>query len=748
MKNRYLSTSCRLALLPALALPLAATAQVALEEIVVTATKRAESLQDIPIAVSTLSGEDLTNSGIDSQRALALTTPNVAINFNANFVAPYIRGVGTQYANPGLEPSVATYFNDVYLARASSGMMNFFDIERVEVLKGPQGTLYGRNTTGGAIRVITRDPTPEFEAGLALGIGNYSKRTVDAFVSGPITDNLMGRLAVATQDRDGYMDNIVGGPDPMDRDMEMIHGKLLWEISDRLRAKLDFDWTNKEDFDGVGFASLFDGAPGMVGAALGGVTSQDHYDFAGDVQNYAVPNDFQIGGTQLRVDYEFDTFTFSSITGYRINQYKGRADLDGSSLPLFDAYTLTESTKDFSQEIQLVSNGEGDIDWLFGIFYYEEDGEDDFGLSGTFIGTDEFGAPNTFIGSEGEIDIKSFAPYAQLAYEITDTLEFMVGVRYTEEEKDVDNYFFLTGVDGIGAPTKPYLFIAPSTPDHFEFSKTTPKVQFTWRPTEDTMFYASYSEGLKSGGFNLPNPSPGPVPKVRNEVIRASEIGWKTEFDRIRFNGAIFHYKIEDLQLQITDPNAGITAVTNAGTSEVDGIEGDLTFAATENLELGAGFGYQKTEFGDIPGGLFNPLCADFAPGDPSCGVFGLGVTTLTGNLKGNEVPQAPELTGYLRAAYFLPLGDSGSIAFTGVASYQDNFYWTADNLYEEPSKTLVNLTATWTSPSERYVVGTYVTNATDEEYNTHNAPFEGSGGWRVPGEPRMYGVRAAVNFD
>ncbi|MFA5525171.1 MAG: TonB-dependent receptor, partial [Tissierellales bacterium] len=708
-----------------------ANAQV-LEEIIVTSQKRAQNMQDVPIAISTMSGDELTRTGLDSQRSLAQTTPNVVVNANSYYVAPYIRGVGTQYANPGLEPSVATYFNDLYMSRSSSGMMSYFDIERVEVLKGPQGTLYGRNTTGGAIRVITKDPTPEFQAGVALDIGNYEKRKYDFYVSGPLAENLMGRLSGSHEERDGYVKNIVGGPDMNNRRMGMIHGKLLWEPSERLSVKFDFDWTDKDDREGPANVGLFNDLPGQVGLAFGGVGSGGHYETAAD---YVGGQHLEVGGSQLRIDYDFDAFTFSSITGYRYNRYAGGADLDATSAPLLHGFAFRpgEQTEDYSQEFQLVSSNEGRIDWLAGIFILKEEAEPRIGLMGASIEAD-LGFPGAYIAGKGNIDIESFAPYAEVSYQLTDTLEVMAGARYTREKKKADNTFFITTIDSANGIDRPYMMVAPTTADDFKFSKTTPKVMLTWRPHDSTMFYVSYSEGVKSGGFNMPHVATTMPAEVDNETIKAWELGWKTEFDRLRFNGAIFHYDLKDLQLQVTDIAAGITSVQNAGKAEVDGIEFDVNYAFTDNLVISAGAGYQKSEFGDIPNGQLNPLCAAVYDGGPDVPngcvphpLFpaGLGVATVTGQLRGNELPHSPELTGYLQANYFMPLGDDmGDLMFTGLASYSDAYYYTADNLYKEPSKTLVNASVTWTSSNGMYVVSAYATNLTDKKYNTHKAPL------------------------
>ncbi|MCK9506682.1 MAG: TonB-dependent receptor, partial [Porticoccaceae bacterium] len=586
-----------------------AYAQPTLEEIIVTAQKRAQNLQDVPIAVTALQGEQLVSAGIDTQRALSMMTPNVIVNANADYVTPYIRGIGTQYANPGLEPSVGTYFNDVYNSRSSAGLMTFTDVERVEVLKGPQGTLYGRNTTGGAVRIITKDPTEEFEAGIGMNLGNYDQRGADFYISGPLAENLTGRLAGQIDKRDGYVDNIVGGEDFGDRDQYMLHGKLAWQATERLRVKLDLDYTEKEDKESTAFLPLFPGLPEQIGAAFGGVVAQDTHDSSSNMDQ---DNEYTAGGGQLRFDYDFDGFALSAVTGYRYSKWRGYADLDATSAPLFDVQSMVSKTENYSQEFQLVSTSDSKLQWQVGLYYFEEDSNQNFGLGGILIDAD-LGFPDAFVGGDGHADITSFAPYGQVSYDITDQWEILLGLRYTDETKKARNIFYITTVDGPANPVRPYLMSDHVKGQKVSFTELNPKVQITWRPTSNLMFYASYSEAFKSGGFNLPQPAPGLITEVEQETVESFEVGWKTEFNRVRFNGAIFHYELDDLQLQVTDIGGGITSVRNAGSAKIHGAEFDLYFAATEKLELGLGAGWQDSEFGKVPDGQYFVPCSQMA---------------------------------------------------------------------------------------------------------------------------------------
>ena len=718
-----------------------------IEEIVVTAQKRSESMQDIPIAVSAMTGESLEDVGIDSQSVLPQVTPNLQFNSSANYAAPYLRGVGTQFANPGLEPSVATYFDDQYLPRSSAGLLSFTDVERIEVLKGPQGTLYGRNATGGAIRVITRDPTEEFEAKAALSTGSFDQRGAEGVISGPIADGLLGRLAAQIDQNDGYVHNVdPSKPDTQARDQKLVRAKLIWNPGERTTVKFTADYAEKIDSEGQAFINLYPASPEQSATQLGGTASSGFYTQSGDVplsesDDHLLNTKF--GGATMRVDYDLDALTLSSITGYRIDKFHGVADLDSTDLSFLHATSTKIRSEIWSQEFQAVSAAASPLTWLGGVYIYHESSISGLGLFGDAIG------PGAVAGGEGEVKVDSLAPYGQLSYDFSSEWQGTLGARYTVESKELVNNRLYTAPlssNGVDPGERSYYYTTPG--ETVAFNEFSPKAVLSYRPSDGVMLYASYSKGFKSGGFNLPVPTGTSVDSVEPETLDSLEFGWKTDLGRMRLNGAVFYYDYKNLQVQTTDnEGGGITSVTNAATASIYGLEFDLTVAATDRLQLALGGGYLKAEFdsyddGDIGVPAYTTdACAD----DPAAC---LGFAVEKGDLSGYDLPMAPDLTGYVRATYDVPTpSEWGHLVANVIYSYTSNFYYTADNQVEEPSKALLNAGVNWSSPSSRYEVGVFGQNLTDEEYNFTKNRFTATGGWRVPAPPRSWGLRVVYNY-
>lgn len=757
-----------------------------LADIVVTAQKRSENLQDVPIAVTALSNQELAGANIQGQLALPKLTPNFNFTVTSSFASAYIRGVGTQFANPGLESSVSVYFDDSYIPRAASGMFAFNDIERIEVLKGPQGTLYGRNATGGAIRIITVDPKPEFEGKASVTYGTDNRFQVDGVINIPLGEGVSARFAAKHDENDGYARNLVPNSPQrkmQNRNEEIYTGKILFEPSDDLTIKLSGDYSLKDDREGNTFWNLYPGLPEQIGVgAPGGCVSTSFYNGCNDGVDQTYVK--QYGGA-LRIDYDLGQAIISSITSYRVAEEFGRSDLDATGADIQPA-TGKPKTKQFTEELQIASDGTGPLKYVAGLYYLWEKSEYDLGISGSaFAG---FGPlfpqfNRIAVAGYGRIRAKSFAPYAQLDYELSDQFTVTVGARYTRESKKLlfsygrigeDNGFaFPDPATAIRAPfgrcqTEPPVnpgdpplntFLCEADQQTAKFNKFTPKLTLSYKPNDDLLLYATVSRGFKSGGFNLP--AFGAVDAVAPETLDNLEAGWKFQQGNIRFNGSVFHYDYKDLQIQITDQTTGGTRVKNAAAAKIWGIEADFTWAASDQFEFGAGGGYLDTQYKNFRGDAYLP-CGQVA-GLPApdaqsqlgkaaalaacAGQGGLGLALAGGQeLSGNRLVNAPKFSGYVRGTFTQPLDGMGKIQLSSILNYRTTAYFDPANRFADKKRALLSARVQWTSENERFYLAVYGENLTDKKYDVTRVP-QASGGWRTPAAPRQIYVTAGINF-
>ena len=725
-------------------------------DIIVTAQRRSENLQDVPIAVSAQTAESLADAGVDAGASLPRVTPGLALNTGSGFYSPYIRGVGTQYANLGLESSVATYFDDQYMSRPVAGFYSFNDIERIEVLKGPQGTLYGRNAAAGAIRIITRDPQEDFSAHVGIGYGRFNRWMAEATINLPVTNGIYTRWSVDYDKRDGFVKNLTTGRKMEDRDVLMLRNKTLFELADNFTAKLSLDYAEKDDSEGVTFINVFN-APVQMGEAFGGSTRTGFYTTT--INGYTASNSnygrfdtwrpyirVRQAGAQLRLDYEADGVNIASITGWRWSKMDEATDLDATSLALQHCY-FYESSNSYSQELQLSSTGEGPLKWVAGLYYFKEKGSNEFDVFG--IGVDATipmtSGPNVggyaggaTLNAIGHVSIEAFAPYAELSYRISDQIEFAVGARYSWEAKELTrNRVFMTGL----GPNPVPVYAEDGT--RVSFSEFTPRAVLSYRPVDDVLLYLSYSKGFKSGGINTP--AFGPAGLVEPETLDSFEFGWKLDFDRVRFNGSIFDYDYKNLQVQRVDVASGGSFVENAASARIRGIEGELTVLPADGLELGVGATYLHTKFKQFDGEAYVP-----ASGTAACTLNGglacLGLVGVARNFDGDRLPLAPKLSGFARAGYKTDLGSAGSLKASVIASYSGKYNYNPEALMVEPKRTLVSASLGWTSPDERYSLTLFGDNIFAKKYYTLKAVL-GTGGYSIVGAPATWGIKAAVDF-
>lgn len=694
-------------------------------DIVVTAQKRAEPLQDVPVSITVVSSENLERSGVTRLEDLSRVAPSVQISRTGIYTQPAIRGITTAQANAP-ENNVAIYVDGFYMPSSRGLNMDLVNIQQVEVLKGPQGTLFGRNATGGAILIETLKPSfDEMQGRFSASYGSFNDSRAQAFFSAPLSDTVAVSVAGHVRESDGYIKDI-SGFDTAPQEAHSLSGTIRYQPNDQLQIIASLG-TNEFD-DGRGLAITHEGRslanilfPGGPVEAGRNRTSLNHPVINRSSQDYA----------KLMVEYDFDWATLTSRTFHQDETNFTHYEIDGSPRPIYDQY-LTEDYVTTSQEFNLASNLDGPVQFVAGLFYFDSmvDQHDNFVLS--FPSTTYFPAA-TFV-----TDTEAYAVYGDVTWQVTDRLFLTGGLRYSRETKDT------VARSGAGAI---------QTDQSATFESTTPRLVARYALDEDSNVYASFSQGFKSG---LINPQ-APFTVVRPETIDAFEIGYKTARDRYRFDAAAFYYDYTDLQVSSVLVINGVqnAVVANAATAEIYGAEAQFSASVTENFDISAGLAYTHARFKSFPNapvslpnpvtGLNSATCPN--PNAPPATVI------CTQDFSGLRMSRAPDWTGTISGAYRIPL-THGEITLSGNVSYTSFFVPTRSDRalngsgyrYGEDGGALVNLQASWAAPGERWQVTVYGTNITDER---NNIVRTGSafGDYRVEGEPAAAGVRLDYRF-
>ncbi len=681
-----------------------------IEEVVVVAQKRQESLQEVPVTITALSADDLAKGGIESTLELATVTPSLNIAQQASAAITFIRGIGTNTATIGNEASVATYVDEVYFANAT--LAKFNNIEQVEVLKGPQGTLFGRNATGGLIHIITKDPTQETQVKLKVGYGNYDTVTGSLYAATGISDYLAADLAVYFKDQgEGFIDNsFLGGEHQPEEDLSF---RTKWLITPN--ENVDIRLT-AYDVSNEGSASMArqvrEGGIGFVGTVFSG----DFFDIPVN-RNARWEVDRQ--GVSANIKFRTDLLEFTSITAYNDDESSFLLDQDASTLDILtiDAAISSES---FSQEFRVASLGDGDFSWLLGLYYYENES----GNVPTSILQGPALAPA--LALENHQETKSYAVFAEGHLQLTDQFGFTVGLRYSRDEIEASNATILGG----GALS------VPSSADK-NFDEPTWRVVADYHLAEQQLLYASYSRGYKAGLFNLVGTTSPPFmlpAPAEPEIVDAYEIGYKSQWmdNRLRINAAAFYYDYQDIQVTTAVATGSITS--NAAAATIIGAEIDVLFLATERLDLKLGLSLLDTEYDRFPNGLGRTPA------------LGGGNMDVFSDLSGNSLPRTPDYTVHAGANYSIPT-DIGQFGATVTYYYNDGFFWEADNRLTEDSYHLINAELSWLSLDERYRLSLWGKNLADEEYSVYTISNNMAGDLEAPASPLTFGVSAEVSF-
>ncbi len=698
-----------------------------LEEIVVTAQKRAENVQDIPLAITALSADSLRVRGVSSPEDLQFSVPGLTITGTELGQAKVtIRGVG--YASEvaiGSDPGVPVHIDGHYTQASSYVTRDMFDIERVEVLRGPQGTLYGRNALGGTINIITKRPSDEFEAMLSADAGNFNRRLLQGVVSGPLSDSVRGRIAFSTENRDGYIRNLSNGEDLNDSDYAMVRGSIAWDLTDRIEVLLSgFRYRDDSNAPAAQVSGEYPQDPLLLGFVpnpwLAAGVGSNLPDDARTVRSDLSPNNSNhADGYSLAIDWDLGGAAFRSLTGYNDTAARLRnIDIDGSDRVYTEASSYV-GWETWTQEFQLVSDNASDWKWVVGAFYYDEQSTFEYMLD--FFSLAGPGNPNTrFVGGPQRVNSTSAAVFGQLDWSMRDNLELVLGLRYTKDKKDVKEGIFFGTVDDPIA-------IDFATNDQ-RWSETTGKVGVNYHLNDDVLLYGEISRGYKAGGFNAGSFQ---VP-YDPESITAFQAGFKSQlFDRVQLNVAAYYYDYKDKQESKIDEV--LVVFENAGAANVSGLEFELQARPTVALTLDASLTYQNAEYDRF-------LTED--PTQP-----GLGLQDLAGK----SLPYSPKFKAYLAAQYEWQLAVGQVLARVNY-SWSDEFYLRAYNLAADKTSAFhrTNARLEWTSNDESWSASVYANNIENNDvrsYITVAASVLGNVVNARYFDPRTYGVQVQYNF-
>lgn len=731
-------------------------------DIVVIARKREERLIDVPVAVTALSSDQLARQQAVDLSGVQGSIPNVNLvqgrgsTSNANI---FIRGIGQPDALQTFDPAVGVYVDGVYMSRIQGALFNLFDVDHIEVLRGPQGTLYGKNTIGGAVNVVSRKPdTQDLHASGSFTYGSYDQILVNGYVSAPLVrDKLALSLAGVYDKRDGTVTDPLTGRDYNDRDTIAGRGILRLTPSDTVELILSGDYTRQRTAPTLGYAT----AP-LINADLvtGAVTvvkpAFPYGPYAYRASTSLAPGQGQRldhWGVSLTANIELnDAFSLTSITAYRKLRSDYYIDFDATELEVADAFVGVNQHQ-FSQELQL-KYASGPLNGVFGLYYmnervrsHQESYDDDYlRVLGTPV-------PFTRYIDDNQ-STKSYAAFGQLTYAFTDKLSLTGGLRYTKERKE---YFRTTTTNLAGTVSAPFVF-PDSLPapyndlDHVDFDAWTPSATLSFKPTRDTLLYASASRGFKSGGFNgrvnsladVTREEGGVtvvVPYFQPETVWTYEAGAKGNFlgGRVQLSADVFYSDYKDFQARVGGGTTGVTGgsfpVVNAGKLRIWGIEAEMTVRPTRDWTIRQSFGYLDAKYLEFDDGRRAPAF--------SCNPTGEEITC--------QPAFAPPITYSLASDYAIPLGSAGSLTLGGDLRVVDKQYLSVDNRpnLREDGYMLLNAYVQYDAPGGKYYVRGGVKNLTKSVYLTDAQEFSSVGNIQTAyyGDPRTWSITAGFRF-
>ncbi len=689
-----------------------------LEEIIVTAQKREQNLQSVPISITAFSESDIVSRGVQDFRDLTYYIPNVllpglASNIDAGLS---IRGISSDTRNTGFDSGASMYVDGVFIGRSSAFITDLGDVERFELLRGPQGTLFGKNTIAGAMNVTTRSPGNQAEGLIEVQAGNFDLRRLRGWLGGPLNSagTVSASVAATVADRDGFQNNVSDGRDFWEVDNQGARGKLRFTPSDRLDILLSAD-----TFEDHSRFNQMTPISGLGADCCVNDPRNTDIDATGEINR-------EFSGGMLSVEFTLNNRSrITSITGYRNNKRKFVSDDDATFQPIL--VTAFDDREDqLTQELRYSSPDDRKVWYVIGLYYFDQEVTSDRESNAGIIGPD---CPQCFapvplqIALDSLINTRAWALFGQADWNLGDRAVLTAGLRYTDERRDLD-FFDLRGLP-------PFGIISLDTTDSISDSDPSWTIGLSYNFSDRTMGYVKASRGFKSGGFNADYIG---SPELRFEPEHATTYEGGIKFqglnDRLRLNTAVFHTDYEGLQVSIFNPGdlSGFS-IRNAAEATIYGLELELTATPTDAFNVSAGIGYQKAEFDEFPD------------------AGGPGV-----DFSGNRLADAPDVTGNLGAQYTWEVAAGARIYARGDFVYIGDYFTRNSNdaLSFVDSYNTLNARVGFESSEGNWVVELWGRNLGDDLYTVgKDRPLGGLFGQdaAIYGEPRTYGVRLVAQF-
>ena len=703
----------------------------AFEEIIVTARKRDERVQTVPVAVSVLTEQTIKQTFATDLAGISGIVPNVILDpapGYANGAAFAIRGLSFQDPDASFEPAVGVVLDGVYLSKATAALLDMYDVKSVEILRGPQGTLFGKNTIGGLVNITTKRPSGELHAGIQGTFGNYGRRDGKAFIEFPVGDKVAVKISGLTKNMDGYFRNAADNYKRIGaEDTKAGRLTLVFKPADNFDLTLIGDIVRDQ---GDAAPQKNASPPGFVAALIGYPAYTDdlftvHLDGLNTIDSTAK-------GIVAEANWRLGAHTITSVTGYRQTRDDSWVDLDGDAVPLFE-YHRDQNIKQFSEELRVASTWNDKFDSVIGVMYFRQI----YTQAGNQIVDCNLIFACPFPVPVGTIPLplmslahqtgNTYAGFAQGNYHVTPKVRITLGGRYSYEDKNID--FNPPGYNFYPPAFAPFV----STGTHF--NNFTPRVGIDYQPTDKAMLYASFSTGFKAGGYNGRSNTLSGIGPYKDEKVKSFEVGAKTDWldGHLRANLALFYNDYSDMQVEVIVPSPVAsgeeTQVRNVGKSYTEGAELELMALPVHGLKLTANIGYLKAKYTEF--------MAD---------VYGLGYATDNTDLK---LRRAPKWTVDLGFNYNLPVGSVGSLSFAGNMNYTAEYETDVlnDAFARRPGATLFNGSVAFEPDSGKFRVSVFGKNLTNKRFINNGINGGGLFAFNSPNRPRVFGVELEVKF-